>query len=133
MLKAKNLILIITTFVMIGKLFAYDSIIRKPLLKVNFDHLQKIYKVDVREIDFKPLQATGLHSHPCPVISYIVTGDVLFQVDGQAPRIVHAGEVLYEPADKKILHFDNHSSTQSLTFIAYYLLNKNQDKLITML
>jgi quercetin dioxygenase-like cupin family protein len=37
------------------------------------------------------------HRHPGPVFGYVIAGEVLFELEGQAPRVLKAGEALYEP------------------------------------
>lgn len=78
--------------------------------------------VEIRQIDFAPGQKTGLHRHPCPVVGYIASGTIVFEPEGEAPRILPAGSAFFEPADKKILRFDNASLGEPATFIAFYLL-----------
>jgi quercetin dioxygenase-like cupin family protein len=63
--------------------------------------------VDVRSIRFEPGQATGVHSHPCPVIAYIAEGAAIVQVDGEPEQRVEAGGAVYEPAGLTIKRFDN--------------------------
>jgi quercetin dioxygenase-like cupin family protein len=104
---------------------------RKELYKANIE-TQPISTVDVREIVFQPKQMTGLHRHPCPVVSYIVQGTIKFQIKGEKPQIIHAGQVCYEPAGAIIEHFDNASDRAPAKFIPYYLLN-GQKELIEML
>ena len=108
-----------------------DVILRKPLLSAAFAS-RPVDSVDVREITFKPGQKTGLHKHPCPVLSYIAEGTALVQVEGEEPKTVAAGSAVYEPADTVMLHFDNASGTEPLRFIAFYLLDGAQE-LIEML
>jgi quercetin dioxygenase-like cupin family protein len=110
---------------------AQQTIVRKELYKANIG-TQQISTVDVREIVFKPKQMTGLHRHPCPVISYVVEGTIKFQIRGQKMQIIHAGQVCYEPAGAIIEHFDNASDRLLAKFIPYYLLN-GQKELIEML
>ena len=64
---------------------------------------------------------TGRHLHPCAVISYIVAGAAIVQIEGEAAHTVAAGAVVYEPANRIIARFDNTSVTEPLKFIAYYL------------
>jgi quercetin dioxygenase-like cupin family protein len=59
-------------------------------------------------------------------------GSVLFQTEGDTVRTARAGEVIYEPANTPIAHYDNASQTEPLKFIAYYLINK-ETALIEML
>jgi hypothetical protein len=44
-----------------------------------------------------------------------------------------AGSAFFEPADKKILRFDNASLGEPATFIAFYLLADDGGELIEML
>ncbi|HMH45412.1 MAG TPA: cupin domain-containing protein [Pyrinomonadaceae bacterium] len=110
---------------------AQPKIVRKELYKASIG-TQPISTVDVREIDFQPKQTTGLHRHPCPVISYVVEGTIRFQIRGEKMRIIHAGQVCYEPAGAIVEHFDNASDHAPAKFIPYYLLN-GQKELIEML
>jgi mannose-6-phosphate isomerase-like protein (cupin superfamily) len=87
---------------------AQQTIVRRELYKANIG-TQQISTVDVREIVFKPKQMTGVHRHPCPVISYVVEGAIKFQIRGQKMQIIHAGQVCYEPPGAIIEHFDNAS------------------------
>jgi quercetin dioxygenase-like cupin family protein len=108
-----------------------DSIIRKKILLAQFP-ARNVSSVDVREINFGPKQKTGKHQHPIPVMGYIASGTVLFEVEGQPAKVLHTGDAFYEPANTTILHFDNQSDTEPLKFVAYYLLN-GETELIKML
>jgi quercetin dioxygenase-like cupin family protein len=110
---------------------AQPTIVRKELYKANIG-TQPISTVDVREIVLQPKQITGLHRHPCPVISYVVEGTIRFQIRGQKMHVIHAGQVCYEPTRAVIEHFDNASDHEPAKFIPYYLLN-GQKELIEML
>lgn len=69
------------------------------------------------------------HLHPCPVFGYVVSGNLLFQIDGQASQYMKAGDVFYEPKNQPTAHFDNASATNELILIAYYLLTDNEKKI----
>lgn len=114
-----------------GNASAQQKIVRKELYKANIG-TQPISTVDVREIVFQPKQITGLHRHPCPVVSYVVEGTIRFQIRGEKMQIIHAGQVCYEPSAAIIEHFDNASDRAPAKFIPYYLLN-GQKELIEML
>jgi len=120
----KTAVTLFTIFIAAGAI-AQDKIIRKEILTADVG-TRLIRKVDVREIDFHPGQKTGYHKHPCPVLSYIISGTVLFQVEGDTLKTLKAGDVLFEPANTPIVHYDNASQTEPLKFIAYYLINKEQ-------
>jgi quercetin dioxygenase-like cupin family protein len=108
-------------------------IVRHPLLTARLNPTKSTQRVEVKRIEFVPGQATGLHAHPCPVVGYIVAGSVLFQVDGEPARILRAGDAFFEPANHKMLHFDNASPAEPMTFIAFYLLDASDYDLIRML
>jgi quercetin dioxygenase-like cupin family protein len=104
---------------------------RKQLLRAVMDRLA-VTSVDVRQITFEPGQETGRHLHPCPVVGYIARGSAVFQIEEQAAQELPEGSAFYEPADAVILRFDNASATDPMTFIAFYLLDGEQE-LIRML
>ena len=108
-----------------------DSIIRKKILLAKFP-ARSVSSVDVREINFGPKQKTGRHLHPIPVMGYIVSGTVLFEIEGQPAKVLHTGDAFYEPANTPIAHFDNQSDTEPLKFVASYMLN-GETELIKML
>ena len=99
-------ILGVSILVFIANASAQQKIVRKELYKANIG-TQSISMVDVREVVFQPKQMTGLHRHPCPVISYVVEGTIKFQIRGEKVQIIHTGQVGYEPAGAIIEHFDN--------------------------
>jgi quercetin dioxygenase-like cupin family protein len=109
-----------------------QQIIRKDILTAPIGD-RSVGRVEIKQIDFTPGQKTGLHRHPCPVVGYIAQGTILFQVEGQPPKSLSAGDAWFEPPGGKILHFDNASSQDPATFIAFYLLGKDDRKLIEML
>jgi quercetin dioxygenase-like cupin family protein len=125
-------ILVVTILVFVAaNASAHQKIARKELYKANIG-TRTIPTVDVREIVFQPKQMTGLHRHPCPVISYVVEGASRFQIRGEKIQIIRAGQICYEPAGAIIEHFDNASDGAPAKFIPYYLLN-GQKELIEML
>lgn len=105
-----------------------NTITRRELLKENIE--QNISKVDAQEITMKAGQTAPKHLHPCPVIGYIKSGEVLFQIEGEEKRILKAGDAFYEPANRNILHFDNFSKFSDLIFVVFYLKESNEENLI---
>ena len=107
-----------------------NTIIRRHLLTADTG-TRTITSVQGHEIHFAPGQKGGLHFHPCPVTGYIIEGTAMLQVEGEEEQVLPAGSAFFEPADARILHFDNHSDTEPMVFVAFYLLNGEQ-KLIEM-
>ncbi len=105
---------------------AQQGIVRKPLLTASPINKQ-VSRVEIKEINFEPSQKTGLHFHPCPVVGYIAAGTATFQVEGGPLQTLNTGDAFFEPANTPIAHFDNASDTLPLKFIAYYLLDGDQE------
>jgi quercetin dioxygenase-like cupin family protein len=110
-----------------------QQIVRKDVLTAVIEGRKDVARVEIKEIDFAPSQRTGLHRHPCPVVGYVAAGAVRVQVEGQAPRVVTAGEAFFEPAHTTIRQFDNVSPREPAKFVAFYLLGTDEHQLIEML
>lgn len=108
-----------------------QTIIRNPLLTADLG-ARMVTAVQVVEIAMSPGQIASLHLHPGPVTGYIAKGTALYQIEGAKPQILPAGSAFYEPAGVRIARFGNHSDTEPMTFIAFYLANGAQE-LIRML
>jgi len=109
-----------------------SSTIQRKQLLAAFLGNRNVTSVDVREIRLGPGQQGGRHLHPCAVLGYIVEGSALYQLEGEAVQTLPAGSAFYEPADTVIANFGNASSSEPMTFIAFYLLDGEQE-LIRML
>jgi quercetin dioxygenase-like cupin family protein len=107
------------------------AIQRKQILNVVLGN-RNVTSADVREIRLEPGQQSGRHLHPCAVLGYIVAGTAVYQVEGQAEQTLPAGSAFYEAADTVIANFGNASETEAMTFVAFYLLDGEQE-LIRML
>ncbi len=108
-----------------------SSIERQQLLNAVLGS-RSVTDVDVRKITLAPGQKAGRHLHPCAVVGYIASGTAVCQVEGHGAELLPVGSAFYEPADTVIEEFGNASDVTPLTFIAFYLLDGQQD-LITML
>jgi len=104
---------------------------REDLLQAALGQ-ETVTGVDIKKVVIPKGMGAGKHLHPCPVVGYIVSGKVLFQVEGEERKILNQGEAFYEPKNKTILHFDNASEEETLVFIAFYLKEAGED-LIKML
>ncbi|UFH57851.1 cupin domain-containing protein [Spirosoma sp. KNUC1025] len=99
---------------------AQTQLLRKDLLQVLLTQ-QPLSQIEVKQVTMPVGQTAPKHTHPCPVVGYVASGSVLFQIEGEEKRVIQRGEAFYEPKDKVILHFDNDSAHEPLTFIAVYL------------
>jgi quercetin dioxygenase-like cupin family protein len=108
-----------------------NTIVRNELLYAAAGE-SALTSVDVREIHFEAGRQTGPHLHPCHISGYIVEGTARFKIEGQPARQLPAGLAFHEPAETVITGFSNASTSEPMTFAAFYLLHGGQE-LIPML
>jgi quercetin dioxygenase-like cupin family protein len=80
-------------------------------------HLQ----VKVVDVKYGPGESSASHSHPCPVIGYVVEGSIRTQVKGEAEAIYQAGESFYEAPNGVHLVSANASTTAPARLLAYFI------------
>ena len=102
-------------------------VIRKDLMNVQVG--EQVLNVEIKQITLAAGQTVPRHLHPCSVVGYVVSGSVLFQIEGEESEILHEGDAFHEPKNKTILHFDNGSKEKPLTFIAFYLKEKDEENI----
>lgn len=112
-----------------GSAAAQTLPVRKQLLKQILP-VTAVEEVRMDEITFAPGQGAPVHHHPCEVYGYIVSGEILYQPAGEAAVLLHAGDAFREVADKEITIFKNAHDDQPATFVAVYLLKKDQVPII---
>ena len=108
-----------------------QTIQRKQLLTAALGN-RNVTTCDVREIRLEPGQHSGRHLHPCAVLGYIVSGTAVCEIEGEPMQTLPAGSAFHEPADAIIANFGNASDSEPMTFVAFYLLDGEQE-LIRML
>jgi quercetin dioxygenase-like cupin family protein len=80
------------------------------------DHLS----VTAVEVTYGPGGSSPPHSHPCPVIGYVVEGTLRTQVQGEPEATYRAGESFYEAPNSLHLISANGSDKEPVRFIAYF-------------
>ena len=93
------------------------NVISQPLPKLNGDQLT----VHVVEVRFGPGEQSQPHTHPCPVIGYVLEGAVRMQVKGGEEKIYHVGESFYEAPNGVHLLSANASQTMPAHFLATFV------------
>ncbi len=76
------------------------------------------------EVTYAPGNYSAPHSHPCPVVGYVIRGAVRMQVKGGPETFYKAGESFYEAPNITHLVSANASSTEPATFLAYFLCDR---------
>ncbi len=87
----------------------------KQLLTQAFE-ARPVSQVEIGDFHFLPGQVAPTHTHVAPVFGYVSRGSIYYQVEGQKPVILKAGDAFYEPVGLNILHFDNASKTEEAVF-----------------
>jgi quercetin dioxygenase-like cupin family protein len=87
------------------------------LPKMDGDRL----KATLVEVNYGPGESSSAHSHPCPVIGYVLEGEIRSQVKGEPEAIYKAGESFYEPPNGVHLVSGNASQTRPARLLAYFL------------
>lgn len=77
--------------------------------------------VNLVEVAYGPGAASPAHSHPCPVIGYVIEGAIRSQVKGQPAVTYHAGESFYESPNGEHLVSANTSSTKPAKLLAIFV------------
>jgi quercetin dioxygenase-like cupin family protein len=71
------------------------------------------------------------HRHPGPAFGYVLEGEMLFELEGQAPRVVKAGEAFWEPGGDVIHYSDGNARDDvKLRFTVTMLCQPGQPMLV---
>lgn len=90
------------------------------LPKLDGDKLE----ASVVEVIYGPGAASPVHSHPCPVVGYVLQGSVRMQVKGSGEAIYKAGESFYEEPNGVHLVSANASVTEPAKFLAFFVCDQ---------
>jgi quercetin dioxygenase-like cupin family protein len=103
----------LSTIVAVGA--SANGVQSRLLLNQHFD-ARPVDQVEVGDFHFLPGQIAPLHTHAAPVFGYVSKGSIVYQIEGQAPVVLKAGDAFYEPVGPNIVHFDNASQTEEAVF-----------------
>jgi len=79
--------------------------------------------VQVR-VDFGPGAAFGRHRHPGEEVAYVIEGSLEYQLEGERPVTLEAGEVLFIPAGT--IHAARNVGTGNGAELATYIVEKGK-------
>ncbi len=79
-------------------------------------------------IDFPPGAFGARHAHPGEEIIYVLEGTIEYQIDGQPPARVSAGEVLFVPAGA--IHSARNVGDGAASELATYVVEKGQPLIV---
>lgn len=86
------------------------------------------YETIQARIDFEIDAAVGMHSHPGEEVIYVLGGILEYQIDGQKPVVLKAGEVLFIPAG--INHSAKNVGKVKAAEPATYIVKKDKPLLV---
>lgn len=75
-------------------------------------------------VDFAPGVASPRHSHPGVEVAYVISGSFEYQLEGQAPIRLKAGESLYIPAGTP--HVATNIGDTPASELATYIVDKHK-------
>lgn len=81
-------------------------------------------KLTVLEVSYAPGGASQPHRHPCPVVGYILEGELRTQVEGGPVTVYKPGETFYEPPNGVHQVSANASTTTPVRFLAQFLCDR---------
>lgn len=73
------------------------------------------------EVTYAPGEFSAPHSHPCPVVVYVLSGAVRMQVKGQPEGVYRAGQTFFEEPNGIHEVSANASKTEPAKFLAYFV------------
>lgn len=75
-------------------------------------------------VDFAPGVAFGRHSHPGAEIAYVLEGTLEYQLEGEPPVTLKAGEAVFIPAET--VHTAKNVGTGNSAELATYIVEKGK-------
>jgi quercetin dioxygenase-like cupin family protein len=81
-------------------------------------------KLTVLEVSYAPGGESRPHRHPCPVVGYILEGELRTQVEGGPIAVYKAGDTFYEPPNGVHQVSANASTTAPVRFLAQFLCDR---------
>jgi quercetin dioxygenase-like cupin family protein len=125
----KNLLLTIGLFTTLisGTAYAQQTGVKRTDLQ-RHDIAAAGYETIQARIELEPGKAVGMHSHPGEEVIYVLEGTFEYQLEGEKPIILKAGEVLFVPAGKN--HSAKNIGTTKASELATYIVKKDKPLLI---
>jgi quercetin dioxygenase-like cupin family protein len=84
-------------------------------------------KATLVEVTYGPGASSAPHSHPCPVIVYVIKGALRAKVKGGPEAIYRAGESFYEAPNGVHEVSANASKTEPVKFVAYFVCDHDTE------
>jgi quercetin dioxygenase-like cupin family protein len=73
-------------------------------------------------VDFAPGATTGRHLHGGEMVGHLVSGSVVLEQDGAAPRLLNPGDSFIVPA--RVIHVHTNRGTSAARMFVTYIVDK---------
>lgn len=125
----KNLILTLGLFTTLisGSASAQQSGVKRTDLQRHAIKAEGYETIQAR-IDLEPGKSVGMHSHPGEELIYVLEGIFEYQLEGEEPVILKAGEVLFVPAGRN--HSAKNIGEGKASELATYIVRKDKPLLL---
>ena len=81
-------------------------------------------RATVLEVTYEPGGASTPHRHPCPVVGYVVQGNLRTQVEGGRVAVYRAGETFFEAPNVVHLVSANAGDDKPARFLAIFTCDR---------
>jgi quercetin dioxygenase-like cupin family protein len=82
-------------------------------------------RVKLVDVTYAPGGANTAHTHPCPVIGYVLAGALRMRVNDGPETIYRAGDTFYEAPGDVHATSANASATEPARFLAYFTCDRD--------
>jgi quercetin dioxygenase-like cupin family protein len=96
------------------------QVFEHPLPQLDGGHL----KVIMRLVTYAPGESSQPHSHPCPVIGYVLEGALRIHIEGSPETTYHAGDTFFEAPNGIHQTSKNTSDTKPARLLAYFVCDR---------
>ena len=81
-------------------------------------------RVKLVDVTYAPGGANASHSHPCPVVGYVLQGALRMRVNDAPEVIYRTGDTFYEGPGDTHRTSANASATEPARFLAYFMCDR---------
>jgi quercetin dioxygenase-like cupin family protein len=86
--------------------------VRTPIASLPVTPAKPVTHVEMMRVDFAPGQEMPRHTHPVPVVCFVIQGRLLASIGNDPLRTVQAGDATIEPAGAIVNFFRNLSASE---------------------
>jgi len=83
----------------------------------------------VVEVEYAPGASDKKHYHSGHLFTYVIEGNLVWEVEGQPPVTLKAGDAFYDPP-KRVHNHRNASATAPAKFVAFFIEDKGQKRTV---